>query len=50
MDASVGVVMKKLKDLGLEENTLVIFTRYCASGTVHSCCALDVHFVSGINA
>jgi hypothetical protein len=27
MDASVGVVMKKLKDLGLEENTLVIFTR-----------------------
>ena len=26
MDASVGIVMKKLRDLGLDENTVVIFT------------------------
>ena len=28
MDASIGVVMQKLRELGLENNTLVIFTRY----------------------
>ena len=28
MDASIGVVMEKLRELGLENNTLVIFTRY----------------------
>ena len=28
MDASIGVIMKKLKDTGLEDDTLVMFTRY----------------------
>lgn len=28
MDASIGVIMQKLRDVGLENNTFVIFTRY----------------------
>lgn len=35
MDASVGVVMQKLKDLGLEDNTLVIFTRYYTAKSIN---------------
>ena len=28
MDASIGLIMQKLKDVGLDNNTFVIFTRY----------------------
>ena len=34
MDASVGLIMQKLRDLGLDNNTLVIFTRYCSTNSV----------------
>ena len=30
----MGLIMQKLRDLGLDNNTLVIFTRYCSTNSV----------------